>query len=161
MSDALAQYIEDVALHFERGGLPRIAGRILGLLLVCDPPERSAGQLAVELGVSKGSISAMTRLLLSAGTIRRVGRPGERVTYYALSDDGFERKLALRVRAMAETRALGEQGLRLLARDGAAPPRTRRLRELVALYGFWERELPGLLERWRDERRARVEEDDA
>ena len=153
LDDELAHYVEEVALHFERSGLPRIAGRIVGLLLVCDPPERSAGQLAAELGVSKGSVSAMTRLLLGAGTIKRVARPGERLTYFALSDDGFERKLARRVEAMAASRALGELGLRLLEGRGAPDSQTKRLREFVAMYAFWEREMPTLLARWRAERR--------
>lgn len=74
--------MEDVALHFEESGLPRIAGRILGLLLVCDPPHRSAQELADQLGASKASISTMTRLLLSGVILEKVGLPGERATYY-------------------------------------------------------------------------------
>ncbi len=162
LDDGLAHYVEEVALQFERSGLPRIAGRIVGLLLICDPPERSAGELATELGVSKGSVSSMTRLLLTAGTIKRVARPGERRTYFALSNDGFERKFALRVEAMAASRALGEMGLRLLERRDAPASQTQRLREFVAMYAFWEREMPALLERWRAERRRLFasEEDD-
>ena len=45
MPPDLAPYIEDVALYWEQHGLPRIAGRIIGLLLVCDPPHRSAAEL--------------------------------------------------------------------------------------------------------------------
>ena len=31
------QYVEEVALYFEAQGLPRMIGRILGWLLICEP----------------------------------------------------------------------------------------------------------------------------
>lgn len=34
-------FIEDVGLLLEESGLPRMAGRILGLLLICNPPHQS------------------------------------------------------------------------------------------------------------------------
>ncbi len=65
-----------LALFFEEMGFPRMAGRILGWLLICDPPEQSAGQLAGVLQASKGSLSTMTRLLIQMGLVERVGLPG-------------------------------------------------------------------------------------
>ncbi len=145
-------YIEDVALFWEQQGLPRIAGRILALLLICDPPQRSATQLADELGVSKGSVSSMTRLLLGSQTIEAIALPGDRATYFRLSPDSFERKLTRRLTAMIGFRVLAERGLELL---WEAPPEQRaRLRHVAALYAFLERELPALVEKWRLEERA-------
>lgn len=146
----MAAYVEEVALFWTAHGLPRIAGRILGLLLVCDPPHRSATELAAELGVSKGSISSMTRLLLTSGTLEVVPVPGERATYYQLSPRSLERKLERRLAEMVAFRALTERGLRLL--DGAPAAQRERLETVHSLYAFLERELPVLLERWRAER---------
>ena len=39
-------FVEEVGLLFEHAGLPRMAGRILGWLLICDPPHQSPGELA-------------------------------------------------------------------------------------------------------------------
>ena len=149
MDDALANYIEEVALYWEQQGLPRIAGRIVGLLMVCDPPHRSAGQLAEELGASKASVSTMTRLLLTAGSIEVVAIPGERLTFYALTPDGLERKLERRVTLMVSFNDLAQRGLELLADD--PPERSARLQRVASLYAFMGRELPALLERWRAE----------
>ena len=30
-------FVEDISLYFEQMGLPRMAGRVLGVLLICDP----------------------------------------------------------------------------------------------------------------------------
>lgn len=147
--DEGAAYIEDVAMFWEAQGLPRIAGRIVGLLLICDPPHRSAGQLATELNVSKGSISAMTRLLVQGQSIHKVAIPGSRATFYALTPDSLEHKLTRRLEGMTSFKKLADRGLALLANE---PDEHReRLEKVASLYAFMERELPLLLAKWREE----------
>lgn len=153
-SRALERYVEDLAVFFEKSGLPRIAGRILALLLVCDPPHRAASDFVEELGVSKASVSNMLRLLETAGLIERVGVPGERASRYALAKDGFERKFEMSTRALVGFSPLAARGFEVLAPAG--DERKARLREMAALYAFWEREMPKLLKRWRAERAALV-----
>ena len=146
----LSHFVEDAALHWEHHGLPRIAGRILGLLMVCEPPYRSASQLEHELGASRGSVHAMTRLLLTGGTIETTAVPGDRATYYRLAPNSFEEKFEKRLGALMSFQELANRGLELL-RD-APPERSAHLRELLSMYSFMERELPLLFERWRQER---------
>lgn len=151
------RYVEDVALFFEEGGLPRIAGRILGLLLICAPPHRSPAELATEVEASKASVSTMTRMLLGAGLIERVGIPGERATYYQLADDGFERRFETLMRTLTGFRPLAERGLRVLA--DAPPQQRKRLANMAALYAFLEEEIPDLIARWRVKRESLQDEE--
>ena len=72
------QFTEDFGLFFEHLGVPRMAGRILAWLLICDPPEQTMQDLVDALGASKSSISTMTRLLMNFGLIERLSLPGER-----------------------------------------------------------------------------------
>ncbi|MEX1256417.1 MAG: MarR family transcriptional regulator [Gemmatimonadota bacterium] len=153
LSPPLAAFVEEVALFLEPGGMPRIAGRIVGYLLVCDPPHRSAAQLAEELSVSRGSVSTMVRMLRTTGLLEPAPVPGERAIHLRLSDDGFEAVFEHQIRQVSAFGELASKGLTVLR--GAPSERTRRLRLLAALYGFYEREMPGLLERWRTER-ARI-----
>ena len=46
-------FIEDISRFFEEMGLPRMAGRILGVLLIADPPEQSINDLCEVLQASK------------------------------------------------------------------------------------------------------------
>ncbi len=115
-------------------------------------------ELSEELGVSKASVSTMTRLLVRTGLLERVPAPGARSTYFRLREDGFEKLFAAKMEGMVAFRPLAERGLRLLPPD---PEPRRRLRLLKALYAFFEREMPALLERWRAEREALVAEDEA
>src|SRR5665811_1792434 len=79
-----AQVIEDFGLAFEDHGMPRMAGRILGRLLMCDPPRQSMDQLVEALSASKGSVSSMTRLLIERGVIERLSLPGDRYDYFRI-----------------------------------------------------------------------------
>lgn len=151
--ESLMAFVEEVALFFEQAGMPRIAGRILGYLLVCEPPYRSAAELADELGVSRGSVSTMSRMLREAGLVAPAPLPGERATYLQISDDGFERVFERQIHQVAAFTALADRGLALLSDE--PPERSRRLRSMRAIYAFYEREMPALLERWRQERSRR------
>ncbi len=155
LSDPLTAFVEEVALFFDQAGMPRIAGRILGYLLVCHPPYRSATQLSEELGVSKGSVSTMARMLRTTGLLEPAPVPGERATYLRIRDDGFEGVFEQQIRQVSAFGALASKGLGLLG--DADPDQTRRLRTLGAIYGFYEVEMPRLLERWREERTQLVE----
>jgi len=50
-------FIEDIGLYFERLGLPRMAGRILGVLLISDPPAQSITDIGLNLIASTSSNS--------------------------------------------------------------------------------------------------------
>jgi len=67
-----AAYVEEVGVIYEGMGFPRMAGRIIGWLLICDPPHQSQAQLGAVLHASKGSISTMTQMLLRTGLVKRV-----------------------------------------------------------------------------------------
>lgn len=139
-------YVEEVALYFERDGLPRMAGRILGWLLICDPPHQSSADLARILHASKGSISTMAGLLLRTGLIERIGLPGNRRDYYRMRPDAISTLFREGVARVTALRVLTERGLSMLAdRSPQAESRLKALRDFTA---FFEEEYPALLDRW-------------
>src|SRR6478672_12252614 len=89
-------FVERVAIAQEGDGLPRIAGRIFGLLLTGER-DLSLDEIANQLGASKGSASVNTRLLEQNGFIERVSKPGDRRDYYRISPDLFERTMSERL----------------------------------------------------------------
>jgi len=77
-------FVEEVGVFFKQNGLPRMAGRIFGWLLVSDMPHQSIDELAEALTVSKGSVSAMLRPLIQIGLIERLSRLGVRHDYFQI-----------------------------------------------------------------------------
>lgn len=146
------QFVEDVGLTFEEIGLPRMMGRVLGWLLIADPPHQSFDELADVLQASRGSISTSTRGLIQTGLVERVSFPGQRRAYYRLRENGWSAIMERRMSSMSVIRRLAERGLDLLSEE--PEDRRRRLEEMRSLYAFFEREMPALIERWRKERAA-------
>ena len=142
-------FVEDMGLFFEQMGYPRMAGRILGWLLICDPPEQSMEQLAQALQASKGSLSTMTRLLIQIGLLERVARTGERRDYFRLKPGAWPQLITVQMQVMTGLHQVVERGLLLMQNRGLE--RQQRLQEAHDLYAFLERELPALLARWRQE----------
>jgi len=148
------RFVEDVGIYLEEEGFPRMAGRILGWLLICYPPRQSAGELAEALQASRGSISTMTQLLTRIGLIERLGVPGERQDYFQIRPDAGTYLLREEFRILRTGREILERGRSLM--DGQAPENRRRLEEFIDFYAFFEREWPDLLERWERERERRA-----
>ncbi len=151
MSDALHDFAEEFALAYEAAGLPRIAGRILGWLMVCDPPEQSAAQLVTTLGVSKASISTMTRLLTQMHLIEKVPKRGARSDFYRIRPGIWTERVRNGLASLAIYRQLAEKGLKLM--ENAPPERSQRLQEMHQIYSFFEEELKGMFERLEKRRR--------
>lgn len=82
------EFIEKVGLICQADGLPRIAGRVLGLLIF-DAETISFGDLAERLQVSRGSISSSVRLLSDHQLIKKISKPGERQDYFRLADNPY------------------------------------------------------------------------
>jgi DNA-binding transcriptional regulator GbsR (MarR family) len=142
-------YVEEFGMSFEQHRLPRMVGRVLGALMVSDPPERSAEELVEELRASPGSISSATRTLVQMGLVQRFSRPGERRSYFRVRPGAWQELMRREQPTLKGFRELAERGLELM--DSARPEAKQGLEEMRSLYAFWERELPSLLERYEEE----------
>jgi DNA-binding transcriptional regulator GbsR (MarR family) len=138
-------WIEDIGLYFEQMGLPRMAGRILGVLLIADPPEQSINDLCEKLQASKSSISTTTRLLSEMGLIERVASPVPRRAYFQFRSGGWVIFIRQRLKLWASLHQLAERGLELLSEYPSA--NRQRLQEAHDMFSAIEEELPTLLER--------------
>jgi len=157
---AYRQFIEDAGDMLNEHGMPHMAGRVIGSLLVCDPPHRSLDELAEDLSASRGSISMATQLLLRIGVIDKLSLPGERRHYYRVRPEVWLQQLAQKEEHIARHFRVLTEGLALL--EGQPIEKKRRLLELLIFFDFLAEEVPGYVERWerrKDElMRKRMEE---
>lgn len=132
--ERMIEWVEQVATFcHEAWGLAPITGRVLGWLLICDPPEQSAGDIADAIAASRASMTSNMRLLTSVGLVRRQTRTGERTTYYRIEDDAFEKVVRQRLKAFAAFGDIAEEGLKLGAGDEARMRRIRSAQQSIAL----------------------------
>lgn len=141
---ALSQFVENMGLHYEDDGLPRIAGRIIGLLLV-SPRPISSEEMAETLQVSRSSISTNLRTLLFADLIDKVSLPGERVDYYTVSPETWQKALELRLASFLPLRETAQEGLENLNENH---PGRQRLEEMIEWVNMVEMVIQELNQKW-------------
>ena len=125
------QFIAQMGQISQADGLPRIAGQILGLLLL-EPEPLSFAQLAIRLDVSRGSVSTNTRLLESLGMVTRMTKTEERGDFFRLSQAPYAKLLTGITKRMQKSKMLVEATRAALPDDMAAAH--ARLAELEHFY---------------------------
>lgn len=154
LSPDVRQFIERLGLYFEQYGLPRIGGRMLGLLMVASRP-LSLDDIATLLQVSRASVSTNARLTITYGLVEPVSFPGDRRDYYRFREDAWERAMVINIEATVALRALGERGLAAISPDNIAG--RKRLEYLRAFCDFSLAEQQATLDRWRALQRSQDE----
>jgi DNA-binding transcriptional regulator GbsR (MarR family) len=145
MDSRTTRFTDRLAVLFEDDGLPPIAGRIFGLLLLSDEA-LSLDDLAQSLGVSKASVSTNARLLAQLGVVEQVRRQGSRRDYYRIASDLFERSMAQRLaRWRRFTEVIGE-GRRTLP---ASAEVRRRLERYESGFSFMADAIGRAMLQWR------------
>ncbi len=147
-------FIEDVALFFERMGMPRMAGRILGVLLISDPPAQSITEIGEKLNASKSSVSIMARLLVENGLVERVASTIPRRDYYRFKEGGWTLYMHQWLALMSELHKITERGLALM--DEKPEEMKERLLEAHDLFSLVEERFPAILDLLEKERRQRT-----
>jgi len=143
--------VEEFGLLYEEMGGTRMAGRVSGWLLTCDPPVQSLTQIAEALGVSKAAVSTAARALLQGGVVERVGEPGVRGDSYRALPGPMDRVLGLN--HAITLKSLVDRSLALVADRDQSHSNYLLLHELSEFLDFLQAEIPGLLARW-NERKA-------
>ncbi|MEO7217773.1 MAG: MarR family transcriptional regulator [Gemmatimonadaceae bacterium] len=155
---AQERFVEEVGLTTEADGLPRIAGRLFGHLLLSPAPQ-SLDEIAESLSVSKGSVSTDARLLMSHGWLRRTTISGDRKDYYELAPDFFAGIVAYRLRRWSALHDLVAETRPELGAE--SQPVIERFRYLDEAQSFFVDGLRKLLEEWQDGKTIRGSLDDA
>jgi DNA-binding transcriptional regulator GbsR (MarR family) len=124
-------------------GMTPMSGRMWGYLLICDPPEQTAADIAAALQASRGAISGTARLLGNAGLLRRSTRPGDRREYFSAPAEALDSMLASAGAIYRQMREIAERGLTATA-DRPIESRAR-LQEFHDVMTFVEQEVPRVI----------------
>jgi DNA-binding transcriptional regulator GbsR (MarR family) len=150
VTEGESAFVEEMGQTLAGYGMTPMAGRMWGWLLICEPPEQTAAEIADALQASRGAISGTARILASAGMIKRSTRRGDRREYFSAPPETFDSFLEGAGRIYRRFREMAERGLAAMA---DRPPESRaRLQELRDVFAFVEREVPAVVDRFLSER---------
>lgn len=143
------RFVEDVARLLTPWGVPPVAARLYGHLLLCSRPV-SLDQITEELGISKSSASVAARLLESYRWARRHSEPGTKRALYAVADD-YEAMIEQQNRLLD---ALSDE-LTAGAEIAASKAVSARLEEMADFYRLMRGAMEDALSRWKRGQRRR------
>jgi DNA-binding transcriptional regulator GbsR (MarR family) len=135
-------FADEVGMVMSGMGLPAAFGKLMGWLLICDPPQQTSTQLAESLGLSKGSVSTGMRALVQLGMVRRVPARGRGHAYEMLPDALVHTVDARRLYMVIHD--VMQKGIDVLGGDHL--PRAQRLRVTRDFYAFVAERVPQLIE---------------
>ena len=146
MNDATPEqqrFIEDMARLLIPWGVPQIAARLYGYLLLIPEPV-SLDRITVDLGISKSSASVATRLLESYTLARRRTERGSKRALYEVSDN-YEGMLTAQNRLLdAMTTLLDDNA------DRVPQGARHRFREMADFYGVTREAMKTALRQWHE-----------
>lgn len=154
MTERESAFVQEMGQALASYGMTPMAGRMWGWLLICEPAEQTAAELAEALQASRGSISGTARMLANAGMIRRTTRRGDRREYFSVAPETFEQFLASAGRIYGSFREIAGRGL--LAIQDRTPQSRERLQEFHDMFLFVEQEVPAILGQFLLERAGRA-----
>lgn len=141
-----SHFVEEVGLIADEMGETRMAGRVLGLLLISDPPHQTAQQIAETLDASRGAVSTAIRQLLRSGILDKVAVPNSRATYVAVQDHPWPDIARRYLTFLRIFVGVADQGLTLMADD--PPARRARIEKLRDFVLYLEREILPVIDRY-------------
>jgi hypothetical protein len=148
------RFADELGFFWEDAGGTRMAGRVLGALLLAEPPGMSSSELAEFLGVSAGSVSTATRELIRPGLAVRVSVPGQRQDHFrATFGANMEQFVRSRMELNRRWGQLMRRGEVLAAPKD--PAVGAQLEEIRRFYEFLESEYAAILTRWAQRRPPR------
>jgi len=141
-----SHFVEEVGLLADEVGETRMLGRVLGHLLICDPPHQTAPQIAQALDSSRGAVSAAVRQLLRSGIVHKHAVPHSRSTHVCIQDHPWPDVFARYVAFLRIFVGVADRGLDVMGED--SPERRRRLEHLREFFEYLEREIPPVIDRY-------------
>ncbi len=153
MNDREAAFVEAMGQYMASYGLTPMAGRLWAWLLICEPSQQSAAELADAMKASRGAISGAAAFLAASGMIRRTRKRGDRRELFSAPPGTFDAILGSVRTAYGRLAQITGDGVAVVS--DRPPEAQARIREVHDASVFIATTFPSLVEeylRGREER---------
>ncbi len=150
---ARKEHIERVGVFFEKSGFPRMVGRVLGYLLIAEPPHKTFHEIQEYLQASKSSISTSLQFLLNQGLVGYFTLPGDRKRYFKLNVENWLEMMRKELCHFGVVSRMMRDCVKLRSSEHAQF--NQALGDIADFYAFFEREALQLLDRYVQQKEKR------
>ncbi|MEV5314515.1 MULTISPECIES: MarR family transcriptional regulator [unclassified Streptomyces] len=148
--ETVSRFVENFAAQLVEAGMPRMPARVFAALLASDAGALTSAELGERLKISPAAVSGAVRYLSQVHLLSREREPGSRRERYRVHSDQWYEALTNREAIIKRWEDALRDGVSSL---GADTPAGRRLAETLAFFEFVEKDVEGMMERWRAHRR--------
>jgi DNA-binding transcriptional regulator GbsR (MarR family) len=147
----LRECAERLALTLAQSGMQRTTARVMTALLFTQQQTMTAADLCKELHISSGAVSGAVNQLIPTGMIERVPAPGSRRDHYRFREHAWATLMGNQNALLDSMWNAAAEGLKAAGHDSIVG---RRLDEMQDFYGFMQREMAALIDKWREQYEA-------
>ena len=142
--------VERIGVGFEKLGIPPVGARVVGHLMLAEPPYLSFDELVEATQASKSSVSNAIKSLQTEGLIDYITFSGDRKRYFQLYSSTWLEIMKDRVKGFASLRQIITETVTL--RSGQYPEFNHTLTEVTDLYRELEEQMIRVIEAWEKKR---------
>lgn len=138
--------VERIGVGFEKAGVPPVGARIIGLLMMAEPPYLSFDDLVEATQASKSSVSNALKILQTEGLVDYITFSGDRKRYFQLYSSTWLEILKDRMKGFTSLREIIIETMAM--RSSQYPEFNHTLEEVAKLYGELEKQMMRVIENW-------------
>ncbi|MEQ9442885.1 MAG: MarR family transcriptional regulator [Cyclobacteriaceae bacterium] len=143
--------VERIGVVFEKAGISPVGGRIIGLLMMAEPPYLTFDDLVERTQASRSSVSTTLKFLQAEGLVDYITFSGDRKRYFQLFASTWLEIFKDRISSLTDFQQVLEETVAL--RSSQYPEFNQTLKEVSSLYGDLEEKIKKTLEDWEKKRR--------
>ncbi|MFK4111762.1 GbsR/MarR family transcriptional regulator [Streptomyces sp. NPDC002176] len=151
--ESVSRFVERFAAQLVEAGMPRMPARVFAALLASDTGTLTSAELGELLQISPAAVSGAVRYLSQVHLVSREREPGSRRERYRVHSDQWYEALTSREAIIKRWEEALREGITSL---GPETPAGRRLTDTLEFFEFIEKDLAGIMERWRAHREQRT-----
>src|SRR5512147_2505263 len=144
--EPVSRFVERFAAQLVEAGVPRMPARVFAALLASNTGTLTSAELSDQLRISPAAVSGAVRYLAQVHLVSREREPGSRRERYRVHIDQWYEALTSREAIIKRWEEALREGVTSLGED---TPAGRRLAETLEFFEFIEKDVTGMMERWR------------
>jgi DNA-binding transcriptional regulator GbsR (MarR family) len=141
-----SELLERIGVFFEQQGHQPAVSRIMGLLLLSEPPQLSFEEIQQQLKISKSAVSTALNLLITMELVDYVTHSGERKRYFKIRTDAWQRTMNAHLKNILELKQLLTEVRQ--QRTNTDDTIVQHLDEVIDFHDFFYAELQHILVKW-------------
>ncbi|MDX2305005.1 MAG: hypothetical protein NW226_19495 [Microscillaceae bacterium] len=150
----IRQLVERIGIVCDKEGYPPLAGRLLGCLMLAEPPYKTFDEIVEFLHASKSAVSNTIKFLESQHMVDYITFSGDRRRYFRLKVETWPQVVQASVENLGEMKEKFKEALQI--RSNQYPEFNEGLKDVVLLYEIILDIFPQVLERWDELRKKKT-----